>query len=234
MAWDKNDENRRAFHCNARLLRSLRESRKWSQKQLSQRSGYSVRLISKAEAGERIAFPTIEVLAKTLSSPELPVSASDLFCDPESMAKSFVLAQCKEQRNMADAVRDFVDPGCVFSIVGDPIKIPFAGDYVGLEAFEISVNRFFDLLEFQQGIDHLAGYQVVTSQTRVVLWGETWISPAGRPANKPIPVTKMFCFRKGYLCYYEERSDTQALENCLAPKAHDCSFVSAKVDQPRS
>lgn len=211
-----NDENRRSLRCNARLLRSLRESMNWSQKQLAQRSGYSIRLISKAEAGGSVAYPTIEVLAKTLSSDEFPISAADLVCDPESMAKSFVIARYQKPRNMADIVRDFVDPKCVFSMVGNPKTIPFAGDYVGLRAFASSVSSFFDFLEVRQDTDHVAGFHVIASKNKVVLWGESWISPVGRPAINPTPVAILFCFRNGLLHYYQERNDIMAIERYLA------------------
>ena len=59
--------NRRSFRCNGNLLRFFRDRKGMTQSQLASESGYSVRLVGKAEAGQPIRMETVEVLAEALS-----------------------------------------------------------------------------------------------------------------------------------------------------------------------
>ena len=75
---------------NGSMLRSCRVQLGWSQVELGHRSGYSERVIRKAEAGGSLRFQTIQDLAMTMSVNGQAVSFQDLTIDLESIARRFV------------------------------------------------------------------------------------------------------------------------------------------------
>ena len=70
--------NAKLHAVNGVVVRSRRKQLGWSQVELGQRSGYSERVIRKAEAGGTLRFQTIKDLAMTLSLGGLIVSFQDL------------------------------------------------------------------------------------------------------------------------------------------------------------
>ena len=71
------------------LLRHHRRSRGWTQAQLAARSGYSERVIRKAEAGGLVRPCTLEVLAETLATPEQPLTPADLRGEPLAVVQAY-------------------------------------------------------------------------------------------------------------------------------------------------
>ncbi|MCU0708277.1 MAG: helix-turn-helix domain-containing protein [Pirellula sp.] len=63
---------------NGSRLRSLRQSRGWTQVEFGRRAGYSERLIRKAESGGNLLVNTIDDLATALSQINDVVSAESL------------------------------------------------------------------------------------------------------------------------------------------------------------
>ena len=103
MTWTKR-ELKQSFPCNGAYIKYLRKRKGWSQKQMVQASGYSVRLISKAESNGRIVYATLADLAQALSTDSEVVHPEQLIFDPVGVARFFTYAVYVLQRNMLDQV----------------------------------------------------------------------------------------------------------------------------------
>lgn len=206
---------KRAYACNPDILRQLRESRGWTQRELAIRSGYTDRLVSKAESGRSVSAHTVEVLAETLSTPDQPIYPEDLIFDPVARAKDYIKSFYCHQREVVAKIRHFLDDEVVYRIAGDPALIPFAGEHRGIEAVERLMELFFSLLEVPENHDPEPWYRYMGQGNEVIIWGESWIHPIGSPMTKPIGVTIRMVFRKGKLVLFDDVFDTQAGEACL-------------------
>jgi transcriptional regulator with XRE-family HTH domain len=214
VAWSTSNI-KRTYACNPDLLSYLRECRGWTQSQLAQVSGYTPRLISKAESGRTISAATVEVLAEALSTPEQPVYPEDLVFDPIARAKEYIRALYTHQQNALPHIRHFLDDEVVYKIAGDPAAIPFAGEHRGIEAVQRALDIFFSILEVPENHDPDPWYRYMGQGNEVIIWGESWIHPIGSPLTEPIGVTIRLEFRKGKMVLFDDRFDTQAGEACL-------------------
>ena len=135
MAWTKRDL-KRSYPCNKELLTFLRERKGWTQGELAKKSGYSQRLICKAEAGEPICCHAINDLAETLSLPEDCIYPEDLISDPVKMAHDYIAGLYIQQKDIVQAIRHFLDEDITIRLPGDPDMLPFAGEHCGIAAVE--------------------------------------------------------------------------------------------------
>ena len=81
MTWER-ERVQKSLACNAELVRHYRKARGLTQKQLSETSGYCVRVISKIEAGSRVLPDVIATVAKALSCESQPIHPEDLIAAP--------------------------------------------------------------------------------------------------------------------------------------------------------
>ena len=214
MNWKKN-EIKKSWPCNGDLMRYLREKRGWTQQDLADKSGYSKRLISKAESGGSISVEAIEVLAETLSTNDHQLVSEDLTCDPLAFAKRYAEAIYTEQAGTYSAIESMLHPECVFYIAGDPDIIPFAGNHKGLLEIERALQIMFTVLEVPAGHDYRPWYTFAACGNESFLWGKTWIHPKGRPFEEPMDIQHRFKFEEGKLVLLEDRFDTDRAHRSL-------------------
>jgi transcriptional regulator with XRE-family HTH domain len=188
------------------LIKYLRRSKGWSQKQLAKESGYCERLICKAESGGSIAAATIEVLAKTLSTPKMTVHPEDLISDPIALSKKFIEAAHTLQRDMVKGIAHFTDPSGVFNFV-QCAKGDYAGSYRGIAALNEGVGKFFDAQTFVVGQDFESAYQYYNDGNEVVAWGTSKIRVTETGDLFDLNVTLRFFYEKGKLHRIEDRSE---------------------------
>jgi transcriptional regulator with XRE-family HTH domain len=122
----------RAVLVNGERLQALRLQAGLTQEELAAKTGYSDRLIRKAEASGPLRFTTIADLAAAISSPTLTVTTDDLVLSPEPIARELTLALVNpdveqlEKRAIPNCHRDVQ-----LAVHGDASEIPFAGHFVG-------------------------------------------------------------------------------------------------------
>lgn len=219
MCWTKR-ELKKSYQCNGKRIRDLRLAKNWTQRKLAKLSGYSERLIGKAESGGSLTVATIRDLATTLSQPDALIHPEDLMESYIGYVKTFVDAMYDDGPDMLQRVRHFIDDNAVLIIPGDP-EIPFAGNHVGLAGFERAIASFFSLMEAppkkNDGTDRT--YQFYQLENDVLVWGDSWIHPIGKPLDEPINVTMRFRFRLGKLSLLESRFDVDRTAAVLGIKS---------------
>ena len=205
----------RSMTCNGELLAQLRKKRGWTQHELATRSGYTERLIGKAEAGKTVALSTIEDLAETLSEEDETVHSEDLTNDPVAKARTFIHAMYHEKHSVIEATRHFLDENVVFRIAGDPSVFPFAGTHVGIEAARQAFHAFYEVLEPPSDLSELDGFQFISTGHGALVWGKTWTHPIGHPATEPVLLAIRMDFKRGKLVLFDDCFDTQSAANAF-------------------
>ncbi len=114
-----------------------------SQVELSRRSGYSERVIRKAEAGGTVQLETIQDLAAAMSVDGHSIAFQDLTIDLASIAKRFVESYDSLGCNMLQACRDIFADDFAFNCPADPSQVPFAGAWHGPSRFQEFLVQFF-------------------------------------------------------------------------------------------
>jgi transcriptional regulator with XRE-family HTH domain len=172
MAW-RRQNLKRSYQCNADLIRFLRHEKNWPQRQLAKKTGYSERLISKAESRQPISADAINVLAETLGIPSKPVCPEDLICDVIELAKSYVRSLYRDHQNFFNAISPFLDDDIEFHVAGDSTEIPFAGIHRGHGEVKAAVDLLFSILQPPIDFDYMPHYQYANYGNDVLITGET-------------------------------------------------------------
>jgi len=203
--------------CGRQIL-FFRKQRGLTQKQLAKMAGYSERLVRKAEAGGSLSSLTIRDLAAALSDDGVVVHPADLICSPESLAREFMAAFSEFQAEMITHVEHFLDPQAMLLCAGDPKKIPFAGQWQGVDGFERWVRTFFATLV--RPVKDFYQPEVLSHGNTVIMWGQDlWGRDLGDAPDltfPPIWVTQRYEFRQGRLTQFEHRFDTESGSTHLA------------------
>lgn len=205
---DSKKRTSRSARVNTARLIELRKNRGWTQLQLADLSGYSERVILKAEAGEPISFSTIAALAQTLSTPETPVAVADLLRSTIDVAREFIVLLYRHQAETVQYTQHLLDDDVEFHVHGEAAELPFAGRYRGHEAVARMFRTFFSVIETPADHDPLPHYQFFCQQDDVVAWGLAYHRPKGMPNAPPMPVTYLIRFRNDKIVYFEDRFDT--------------------------
>ena len=209
MTWTR-QELKESYTCNGDYIKYLRKRMGWSQRQLKSASGYSERLISKAEAGGSIVLATLVDLAQALSSPREVVHPEQLIFHPIAIAKSITHATYVLQRNMFSRMQHLISEDFVLEIVGDEKKFPFAGRYDGFDGFRKAVDQFFSFMEVPANVDHTECYdyfECPDNPNVAVVWGQSWIHPIGKPLETPLDITQRIEIRNNKVFRIENRYD---------------------------
>jgi transcriptional regulator with XRE-family HTH domain len=204
----ESSRNAKSTGCNGTLIRQLREVRGWTQAELAERTGYSERLIVKAESGRPLARGTIDNLAVALSADASPIYFEDLTTDPVVLARKYTEALYRHRENLVDAIRHFLDDEVSFRISGDPTVVPFAGEHTGIDAIDRGFKLFFSIMDVPERHDHEKYYRYIADGNDVVVWGESWIHPKGQPLARPMSIANLMRFRRGKLYRFEDNYDT--------------------------
>ena len=212
MIWEQTNL-KRSYVCNRELIRFFRERRGWSQQQLSSESEVSVRVISKAEAGESIATGSIDRLATALSDRNHTIYPEDLISYPVKICRKFMDTFHQRKYRMVDVLGAMVEPDATFRITGDPKSVPFAGDHKGIRAYRRALKKFFQIFEFAPSFDHTKAYEYYPCGTDVVLWGVAQVRLIeGNGETIALPHRQRFRFRRGKLYSFEDHYDVQQEE----------------------
>ena len=198
-----------SFSCIPLVLRKLRERRGWTQATLAEKSGYSLRLVSKLESGESASRQALEDVAEALSLPHERISFEDLTSNPVGLARQYFAALHQHQAQMFELIEHMLDENIVFKMAGDPTIIPFSGTYHGHDGVRELTRRFFGALQVPDGYDHLPHYSYTSNGTDVLVWGKSWLHPIGRPMSEPMPLSHLMQFRNGKLVLFDDHFDTQ-------------------------
>ena len=182
-----------------------RKKRGLTQKQLAKIAGYSERLVRKAEADGSLSAITIRDLAAALSQEGAVVLPEDLIYSPESLALEFLAAFAEYEAGMIAHVEHFIDPQAVLFCAGDPEKIPFAGEWHGVDGFDRWARLFFTSLVRPEKDFYKP--EVLSHGNTVIMWGQDLAHAPDLPFP-PIWVTQRFVFRQGKLLRFESMFDT--------------------------
>ena len=142
MGW-ANSPQRRSIQVNGQLLAYYRKQRGWTQREAAHASGYSLRLIRKAEAGRALHPDTIEVLADTYCTSRCLVFPEDLISTPMVMAQRLLDSYVRDGRQLVHNIEPILDPDMTFHYSGDESEIPFAGTHRGIDGFDRFWGKFF-------------------------------------------------------------------------------------------
>ena len=135
MSWT-NPPKSRSLACNGDVLRACRQRRGWTQERAADISGYSVRLIRKAEAGQPIHPDTIEILAETYTTDAYPVHPEDLICDTRALARTLLHDYRSKERQVVAHTQNLLSEKMTCWVAGNPDDVPFAGDFEGIDGFD--------------------------------------------------------------------------------------------------
>lgn len=193
---------------NGKLINAQRRVVGWTQAVLAKKSGYTERLIGKAEAGNSIAMSTLEDICESLLQAGCHVSLADLRCDPVSRAREFIEGMYTHKCRVIDETLHFLHPDVVFDINGDPNTFPFAGHHVGLNAARRAFEAFYEILEPPADMSELEHFEFLSTGRGALVWGKTWTRPIGVPLQEPIDLAIRFDFKEGLLVHFDDRFDT--------------------------
>jgi transcriptional regulator with XRE-family HTH domain len=137
-----NQTPKRFCAVNAVRLREFRLACGWSQAELARKSGYTSRLIRKAESGGSLNYETIADLAETFTSFGTAVQAEELLLDPVAIVKEFIEAYERTGAGCIQPLAHYFSPSIQLECLVDPVVFPFAGTWNGHEPLLDFFQRF--------------------------------------------------------------------------------------------
>lgn len=166
---NKASQTARSICLNGAVIREARLAVGWTQMQLAKKSGYSLRLIGKAENGHPIDLETAKTLAETLSIDGLTWSLQDLASGNVPAASVLALRQAIESRQLKvakafinhydlgaprarfAAIKRHFTPDVVFHCPVEGHQTPFAGSWHGAVGVQEFFSRFYGLFSRKLG-----------------------------------------------------------------------------------
>lgn len=168
---------------NAARMRELRLKCGCSQDELARRSGYTPRLIRKAESGGTLNYATIADLAETFTAFGTEVRIEELLFDPVAIVKEFIEAY---ERLGAECIRHlahYFSPNAKLECLVDPLHFPFAGTWNGFEQLIVFFQTFcqrYCRLEERLLVVYLWGVECVSARFEDWLVSDSLELPALR------------------------------------------------------
>ncbi|MCA9260771.1 MAG: helix-turn-helix transcriptional regulator [Planctomycetales bacterium] len=204
--------NGSSLRCNGKRISGCRKRLNLTQCELAKRTGYSERLIRKAESCGTVMPVVLKDLAIALSTPDSPVTVAYLTADPEHASRDILAALCGRGRDWMSYVGDLVSEEAQLRCVGDPSRIPFAGVWRGRRGFSEWANIFCSTVS--KPTEPMHDPEFLTKENQVVVWNiEIWDSPTS-DGSQPIWMTMRMSFEKGELNLMEVLFDTY--RGCVA------------------
>ncbi len=197
--------------CNGRLIRLYRERKGLTQAELAQQSGYSVRLIGKAEAGKPIKLDTIEILAEALSDANLILKPCDLISAPATLAEKYVQELLQHQGNVVQEIRHFLADDFELRCFSNDESLAIQGFYQGSAGLSQYADKLFRVVELPDGIDVSSCCSLFPVEDDVVVWYlfqpllRSEVDPAAAKAGRSVSLTTKLGFRNGLLLSQEDR-----------------------------
>ena len=193
----------RSVRVNGDQLRKFRLSRGWTQTDLARISGYSPRLIRKAESGSAVDIETVRVLAQALSTEDMQVIQRQLTIDNLHIAKAWMDALNRDGKDMVSSIADHLSDDFVFHCPGDPSIAPFAGTWNGAEG----LNQFFAI--------YFSVFQRIPTEDIVYSVGDDLVvarfmesAYMGPQLCGPLRINMCFQFRDGLIYRIDDDYDT--------------------------
>jgi len=159
-----------SFPCNGRLIRFYRERKGLTQAELAQRSGYSVRLIGKAEAGKPIKIDTIEILAETLSDEATRLKPVDLISAPVTLSEKYVQELLVHTSKVVPQIEHFLGPGFELVCFCNDDSISLQGSWHGPDGLATYLQKLFHLIQMPEGLDVSSACNLFPVGDDVVVW----------------------------------------------------------------
>ena len=206
---------KKSYSCNGDLLRQYRSEKSWTQSDLARITGFSERLISKAEAGKPVSVATIEALAKAFGCDQFHLRMQDLTYDPIELAKKYLHAFYTHQDKVVENIRCFLDDNATFTMCGKEEGLPYGGVHRGVAEISKAFEMFFSVFEVPENYDYLPHYKFFSNGNEVIIWGNTWIYPIGRPLAESMPITIRLRFEAGKIVEFDDRFDSSISKKIL-------------------
>lgn len=217
---EKVPRTRKSFSCNPELLKHFRTLKDMTQSDLADATGFSERLIGKAESGKPVSLGAITALANVLSSSERILLPDDLIANPLARARDYIRCIYVHKQNSFDCIKPILHNDIVVHISGNPETVPFAGIYCGLDEVKKAFDVFWSCFEVPEDHDHLPHYQYFAAGSEVVVWGDSWIHPIGFPLRNPLRECYRMTFKAGRIARLDQLIDSDYAATVLQ-KAND-------------
>lgn len=212
MSW-RDRPAQRSVPCNGELVRHHRNRRGWTQAELGKESGFTTRLVAKAESGGSLDCDTIETLAATLTTEASPVFPEDLVYFPKQLARKFIENYAEFERECAVHCRDFLAEDFMLVVPGDPAILPFAGEYHGYTDFEKFWKIFFSVMRRHNKRTIIDSMRVIAEGNEVVvLTNEMAAHIDQTDPVSPTPLAFVFEFERGKLKRLEDHFDVASAQ----------------------
>ncbi len=185
-------------------MKELRVARGWTQAELARRAGYTVRVVGKAEGGNRLDIETIDAIAQALSQMDGKVTARQLMLDIKSIAAQFIEALDRYGADLVSHIEHHLAPDFVWICPGDPAVAPFIGTWHGAEG----LRKFFAI--YCSIFRRLPAAEVtfaVAEDAVIVRYLES--AYMGDQLCGPIRINMHFKFRDGLIVRIDDDYDTQ-------------------------
>lgn len=177
-----------------------------TQAELASQSGYSLRLISKAESGKPVSLTAIEDIGEALSTPDERILVNDLISCPLELAKQFIFGLYELEGEVISGLSHIIHESVKVIFAGTKKEIPFAGNYEGKAEVDRAFRLFFQFLQTPEEHDANRHYEFIADGNRVVCWGESWFHPRGGPRlKKAVDVSILMGFEGGKLVLFDDR-----------------------------
>ena len=215
MPWEEPPQ-KRSIHCNGEMVRFHRNRLGLTQSELADLSGFTTRLIAKAEAGGSLKPHSLDVLAEALSSEDRPVFPEDLICSPKVIVRKIIEAYAKHEANCIDHCKQFLAEDVRIRIPGDPLVIQFAGEYHSISGVEQFWKTFFCSMERHNK-------KLISDSMRLfadgnliaVLTYESFSCATSKSAATITPLGLIFEFERGKVKSLENHFDINANHNSI-------------------
>jgi transcriptional regulator with XRE-family HTH domain len=158
---------RRFCQVNAAVLRTVRLQTGLSQAELARRSGYSTRLIRKAESGGTLNYETIADIAMALTDLGSTVQVEELIFDPLAIVKEFVEGYLKTGVDSLSPMRPFLADHIALYCSADPVRFPLAGTWSGVGQVLKFFTHFCERYQRSSGnvtVSYLSGADCVAAR----------------------------------------------------------------------
>jgi len=225
MPWSERPAER-SVPCNGELVRHHRNRRGWTQPELAKESGYTTRLIAKAESGGALDCDTIETLADTLSTEPTSVYPEDLVYFPKLIARKILENYAEHERDCAIHCQQYLAEDFVLVVPGDPAILPFAGEYKGFAGFDEFWENFFSVMRRYDKRVIIDSMRVIAEGNEVVVMtNEIAAHVAQKETATPTPIGFIFEFERGKLKRLEDHFDAaSAQQRVLELQGNDGSI----------
>ncbi len=127
----ENSSSLRAMTVCGERVKHYRKMLGWTQEELAHHSGYSDRLIRKAEASRTLSVETVQNLAQSLSCEHFHVTPEDLTWSPKKSLQRFLeFGRCEEKD--VQLIPRVITDDCRLDFMGDA-RFVLTGTWIGYE-----------------------------------------------------------------------------------------------------